>query len=269
MMNDDEEDLDNFQAENKENLAESLVGAYRAESTGQLTAGNGITTKIPPLFDGLTSWFRYKSWSTTGWILQGLKQKNEVQHWRTDLSETQKCTRDFLTVNILKAADGVKYFRDTLRHHFIKLENLSIHPSEKRKRRHGQVGRQVLSALDTLKGFLDGHVADVHPGRRTKTKPVSCRRRSGECEYKKKCGTFGSERTSDPRMAELYTGEQPRKAFSNSVITWQHWCSLSQVIWVNLRERTHKFPISSVNECLRLHFWICKNSVCGIVLYAE
>ena len=40
--------------------AESLVGAYRAEWTHQWTAGSGITTKIPPLFDGPTSWFRYE-----------------------------------------------------------------------------------------------------------------------------------------------------------------------------------------------------------------
>ena len=53
----------------------------------------------------------------------------------------------------LRAADGVKYFRDSLRPHFIKgaqncdpLEILSIHPSKKRKHRDGQVDRQVLIA---------------------------------------------------------------------------------------------------------------------------
>ena len=30
----------------------------------------------------------------------------------------------------------------------------------------------------------------------------------------KKCGNFGSEHASDPRKAECWTGEQPRKAFS-------------------------------------------------------
>ena len=71
----------------------------------------------------------------------------------------------------LRAADGAKYFRDTLRPHFIKgaqsvfvpLEILSIHSSEKRKRRDGQVDWKIFTALETLKGFLDGHVADVHP----------------------------------------------------------------------------------------------------------
>ena len=51
-MNDYEENLDDFPAENNEKTAESMVGACRAESTDQYTAGNGTTTKIPPLFDG-------------------------------------------------------------------------------------------------------------------------------------------------------------------------------------------------------------------------
>ena len=54
-MSDYEEDLDDFPVENRDRTAESLVGAYRAESTDQWTAVNGITTKIPPLFDGSTS----------------------------------------------------------------------------------------------------------------------------------------------------------------------------------------------------------------------
>ena len=58
MMNDYEEDLDDFPAENREKLAESVVGAHRAESTDQFSGGSGITTKMPPLFDGSTSWFK-------------------------------------------------------------------------------------------------------------------------------------------------------------------------------------------------------------------
>ena len=40
--------------------AESLVGAYRAQSAYQWTAGTGITTKIPPVFEVSTSWFKYE-----------------------------------------------------------------------------------------------------------------------------------------------------------------------------------------------------------------
>ena len=49
-----------------------------------------------------------------GWILQCLKKVNvDSTEEQTDLSEMQKCTKDF-------SEDGVKYFRDTLRPHFIK-----------------------------------------------------------------------------------------------------------------------------------------------------
>ena len=48
MISDYEGDLDDFPVENKDRAAESLVGACRAESTDQWTAGSGITTKVPP-----------------------------------------------------------------------------------------------------------------------------------------------------------------------------------------------------------------------------
>ena len=59
-MSDYEEDFGDFPSEYKEESKESLIGAYRAESTEQYTAGSGITAKIPPLFDGSTSWFEYE-----------------------------------------------------------------------------------------------------------------------------------------------------------------------------------------------------------------
>ena len=62
-MSDYEEDLDDFPiilTENTSGKAESLVGAYRAESTDQRTPASGITTKMPPLFNGSTSGFKYE-----------------------------------------------------------------------------------------------------------------------------------------------------------------------------------------------------------------
>ena len=55
MTSDCEEDLDAISmlsTEYKSEKAESLVGAYRAESTDQWTAASGISTKSPPLFIG-------------------------------------------------------------------------------------------------------------------------------------------------------------------------------------------------------------------------
>ena len=54
-MSDYEEDLDDFPLQNINRQAESMVGSHRAESSDQWTAGSGITTKIPPLFDGSAS----------------------------------------------------------------------------------------------------------------------------------------------------------------------------------------------------------------------
>ena len=60
MMSDYEKYVGDFPSENRDKPAEPLVGTYRAESTYQWTAGSGITTKIPSLFDGSTSWFKYE-----------------------------------------------------------------------------------------------------------------------------------------------------------------------------------------------------------------
>ena len=108
MMSDYGEDLDDFPVENSEKPAESFVGAYRAESTDQWIAGSGITTKIPPLFDGSTSWFKCEEL-----IDDWLELKNR-------LVGDAEIYKGLLDREPLRAADGVKYFRNTLRLHFIK-----------------------------------------------------------------------------------------------------------------------------------------------------
>ena len=107
MMNDYEEDLDDFPAEHKERPSESLVGAYRAEPTDQWTAGSGITTKIPPPFDGSTSWFKYE-------------ELKRVPTLKNRLVGDAEMYKGLLDREHLRAADGVKYFRDTLDPHFIR-----------------------------------------------------------------------------------------------------------------------------------------------------
>ena len=88
LMSDYEEDLSDcptFSTENRP--AESMFGAYRAESTDQWTAANGITMKIPPRFRGPTSWFKYEE-LIDDWILQCLKSRKT----RTS-TEEQTCRR--------------------------------------------------------------------------------------------------------------------------------------------------------------------------------
>ena len=66
-----------FLSEYKEEPKKTLVGAYRAEPTSQNTAGSGITTTNPPLFDGST----YEE-LTEDWLdLTVLEEtQNEDQH---------------------------------------------------------------------------------------------------------------------------------------------------------------------------------------------
>ena len=86
-----------------------------------------------------------------------------------------------------------------------------------------------------------------------------------ERQRRKKYWSSGSERTRDPGQVVRHTGEQPWQALSTQCSFDNidvHWCK-----W--LERETHKFPFSPGNECHCLHFWSSKNSVCGIVLYAE
>ena len=86
-MSDYEEDLDDFPAENKEKPAESMVGAYRAESTDHYTAGSGITPKIPPLFDGSTSSFKYEDLFDDSLDLTVLEAEKRGQaSWEVDIN---------------------------------------------------------------------------------------------------------------------------------------------------------------------------------------
>ena len=176
-----------FPPENKEKPAESMVEAHRAESTDPETAGSGITAKIFFLFDGSTSWFKYDELVDDWFDLTVLEAEERGPALKNRLVGNAELYKGLLNRESLRAADGLKYFRDTLRPHnhqrsseCVPLEIVSIHSSEKRTRRDGQVDWKMFIALETHTGFLDGHVADVRPERGAKNKPVSCRPGSGE-----------------------------------------------------------------------------------------
>ena len=106
-MSDYEDDFGDFPSQYKK---ESLVGAYRAESTLQYTAGSESTKKIPPLFDWSTSWLTYEEL---------------IEYW-LDLTLNNRLVVDaemykgLLNRESLRATGGVKYFRASLRLRFIK-----------------------------------------------------------------------------------------------------------------------------------------------------
>ena len=120
MTSDHEEDLDDVPAENKEKPAESMIGAYRAESTDPCRAGSAITVKIPPLFDGSTSWFKYEELIDDWLDLTVLEAEKRGPALKNRLVGDAEMHKGLLDRESLRAADGVKYFRDTLRPHFIK-----------------------------------------------------------------------------------------------------------------------------------------------------
>ena len=87
-VNDCEEDLDGFPAANKEKPTESMVGAFRAESTDQKTAGRGITAKIPPLFDGYAPGLKYEE-LVDDWLILTVLQAEKT----STSTEEQTCRR--------------------------------------------------------------------------------------------------------------------------------------------------------------------------------
>ena len=106
MMSDYDEDLDDLPVENTDRPAESLVGAY--------------PTKSPPLFDGSSSWFKYEE-LIDDWIgLTVLEAEKRGPAPGNRLVGDAEMHKGLLDREPLRAADGVKYFRETLRPHFIR-----------------------------------------------------------------------------------------------------------------------------------------------------
>ena len=101
------------------------------------------------------------------WILQCWKQEHEDQHWRTDLSEMQKCTKEFSIENLWerKMQSSISRIRwDSTSSKELRVfssEILTISSSKQRRDWNGQVDRQVLTAPEASTRFLNGHVADV------------------------------------------------------------------------------------------------------------
>ena len=101
-MNDFEEDFGDFPSENKKR-SKRITGwrAFRAESTSEKTAGHGITTKIPQLFDGSTSWFQYEE-LIEDWLDRAvLEETKRGQALKNRLvGDAEMYTKDFLTENL-------------------------------------------------------------------------------------------------------------------------------------------------------------------------
>ena len=97
-----------------------MVGAYRAESTDQWAAANRITTKIPPLVNGLTSWFKYEE-QIDDWLdLAALEVSKRGPAFKNRLVGDAEMYTGLLDREPLTAHDGVKFFKDTVRLQYVK-----------------------------------------------------------------------------------------------------------------------------------------------------
>ena len=97
-----------------------MVGAYRAESTDQWAAASRITTTIPPLVSGLTSWFNYEE-QIDDWLdLAVLEVSKRGPALKNRLVGDAGMYTGLLDREPLTAHDGVKFFKDTLRPQHVK-----------------------------------------------------------------------------------------------------------------------------------------------------
>ena len=97
-----------------------MVGAYRAEHTKLWSAISGITPKVPPSYDGTTSCFKYEELIEVWLGLTVLDASKQGPALKNRLHGNAEKYKPLLNRDSPKAEDGVKYFRDKLRHHFVK-----------------------------------------------------------------------------------------------------------------------------------------------------
>ena len=80
----------------------------------------GITTKIPPAFDGKTSWFQYEE-LIDDWVdLTTLATDKHGPALKNRLTGEAAVYKKLLDRDILKTDQGVKHFKDTLRPNFVR-----------------------------------------------------------------------------------------------------------------------------------------------------
>ena len=112
MMSDFEEDLDVFPVDWFEHIAQNQ------QING--TATSGIIIKIPPFFDGPTSWFKYEELIDDWLDLTVLEAGKRGPALNNRLVGDAEMYTGLLDREPLRAEDGVKYFKDTSRPHCIK-----------------------------------------------------------------------------------------------------------------------------------------------------
>ena len=102
--------LESGPAKKKYRPAEFLVGACRAESTDQWTAASGISVKIPPFFDGSTSWFKYDELIDDWLNLTQLEPGKRGPALKNSLLGDESMYKGLLERESLRSEDEVQVF---------------------------------------------------------------------------------------------------------------------------------------------------------------
>ncbi len=81
---------------------------------------SGMTPKIPPMYDGRTSWFQYEELIDDWLDMTSIDQDKQGPALKYRLQGDAAVYKSLLDRNHLKTANGVRYFKDTLRPNFVK-----------------------------------------------------------------------------------------------------------------------------------------------------
>ena len=167
-MNDYEEDFGDFPSEYKEESKESLIEHMAQSRHFNIQQEMGSQKKMPSLFDGSTSWFKYEELIEDWLDLTVLEDTKWGPALKNRLVGDAEMYKGLLDRESLRATDREGSSA------CVPLEIRSVQTSKKRKFRNCQVDRQVCTVFEALKRRLHGQLADVLHERTTKTKSVSC-----------------------------------------------------------------------------------------------
>ena len=140
--------------------------AYATTVQGlQVATYQQVTTKIPPPYNGLTSWFAYEELIDDWCDITELDAEKQGPALKNRLEGDAAIYKPLLDRDRLRDEnDGVAYFKRTLRPHFVKGSQsvflwrfFQVFANEPWKFRVSEVDRQVQSGTQTCRRCVDGH----------------------------------------------------------------------------------------------------------------
>ena len=237
-----------------------MVGAYRAESTDQWTAASGITTKIPPRFDGPTSWFKYEELIDDWLDLTMLEARKRGPALKNRFVGDAAMYKGLLDRESPRSEDGVKYLMDTLRPHFMKKAQSVVlwrfYQFIRARRGDIEMVKWIGKLSLLLKRLRDASM-DMLPmsamsEERRRNQYLADVTQESEERQRRNVDTLDpdAQETRDRWNATQVTTHERSFPFSDNLTTLMFIAAsdLSEA-----QRETHKFPFSQGNECHCLH----------------